>query len=160
MKPIDIELMKQLAPRVNIIPIIAKSDTLSPRELTTFKNTVLGTIKQHGIPVFDFPYDEDEDDEEFIEDCKELYSLVPFAVVGADAVKAAGGRRMRCREYPWGVVEVDNPKHCDFGKLRYMLLNSHLQSLRETTHDVLYENYRTQKLSNDGQIDPYDSFDY
>eukprot|EP00842_Homolaphlyctis_polyrhiza_P006147 jgi/Hompol1/6533/HPOL_000186-RA len=42
---------------------------------------------------------------------------------------------------------VDNPRHCDFSKLRYMLLNSHLQDLKEITHDILYEQYRTEKLS-------------
>jgi hypothetical protein len=33
----DIELMKRLAPRVNVIPVIGKSDTLTPKELREFK---------------------------------------------------------------------------------------------------------------------------
>jgi hypothetical protein len=29
-----------------------------------------------------------------------------------------GGKKVRGRQYPWGVVEVENPEHCDFVKLR------------------------------------------
>lgn len=54
---------------------------------------------------------------------------------------------VRARQYPWGIVEVDNPKHSDFGRLRSALLNTHLTDLKEITHDFLYENYRTEKLS-------------
>jgi cell division control protein 11 len=36
----DIELMKRLAPRVNVIPVIGKSDTLTPKELREFKKRV------------------------------------------------------------------------------------------------------------------------
>jgi septin family protein len=31
-----------------------------------------------------------------------------------------------------------------------------LQELKEITHDVLYENYRTEKLSHAGEVDPND----
>jgi len=48
---------------------------------------------------------------------------------------------------------VDNEQHCDFSKLRYMLLTSHLQDLKEITHDVLYEHYRTERLSRDGDVE-------
>ena len=40
LKPLDIEFMKRLAPRVNLIPIIAKSDTLTEDELESFKHRV------------------------------------------------------------------------------------------------------------------------
>ena len=53
---------------------------------------------------------------------------------------------MRGRQYPWGVVEVENPSHCDFVYLRTMLI-THMQDLQEVTHDVHYENYRSQRLA-------------
>lgn len=37
---IDIEVMKRLHRRVNLIPVVAKSDTLSDEELTGFKQRV------------------------------------------------------------------------------------------------------------------------
>lgn len=32
------------------------------------------------------------------------------------------GQLVRGRMYPWGIVEVDNPKHSDFSRLRSALL--------------------------------------
>ncbi len=32
------------------------------------------------------------------------------------------GQTVRGRRYPWGVVEVDNPAHSDFTRLRQALL--------------------------------------
>lgn len=36
----DIELMRRLSPRVNVIPVIGKADALTPRELKAFKKRV------------------------------------------------------------------------------------------------------------------------
>jgi cell division control protein 11 len=36
----DIELMKRLSPRVNVIPVIGKADSLTPSELKAFKARV------------------------------------------------------------------------------------------------------------------------
>lgn len=74
-------------------------------------------------------------------------SKVPFAVVGAtDEVTNPDGRKVRGRRYPWGVIEVDNEDHCDFVKLRQMLIRTHMEELKEHTNNNLYENYRTDKL--------------
>lgn len=40
MKPLDIEVMKRLSSRVNLIPVIAKADTLSPADLARYKTRV------------------------------------------------------------------------------------------------------------------------
>ena len=40
LKPLDIEFMKRLHDKVNIIPLIAKADTLTPDECREFKKTV------------------------------------------------------------------------------------------------------------------------
>ena len=51
-----------------------------------------------------------------------IQEAVPFAVVGSNQVIEVRGRKVRGRMYPWGVVEVENPDHCDFIKLRTMLM--------------------------------------
>ena len=66
---------------------------------------------------------------------------MPFAVVGANAMVDVHGKKILGRLFPWGVVEVENPTHCDFVKLRTMLI-THMQDLQEVTNDVHYENYR------------------
>lgn len=40
LKPLDIEIMKRLGSRVNLIPVIAKADTLTPNDLQKFKENV------------------------------------------------------------------------------------------------------------------------
>jgi septin 7 len=123
---------------------------------------ILRDISFHGIQIFQPPQYENEDEETIQENeeimvrpsphcimitCSHLQSKVPFAVVGSDSlVSAPDGRMVRGRAYPWGVIEVDNEAHCDFVKLRQMLVRSHMEELREHTNDILYENYRTEKL--------------
>ena len=147
LRELDIELMKRLSPRVNVIPVIGKADSLTPAELAESKKLVMEDIEHYRIPVYNFPYDIEEDDEDTVEENAELRGLMPFAIVGSEEIVEIGGRRVRARQYPWGVVEIDNPRHSDFLAIRSALLHSHLADLKEITHDFLYENYRTEKLS-------------
>lgn len=147
LRELDIELMKRLAPRVNVIPVIGRADSLTPAELAESKKLVMEDIEHYRIPVYNFPYDIEEDDEDTVEENAELRGLMPFAIVGSEDIIEIGGRKVRARQYPWGVVEVDNPRHSDFLAIRSALLHSHLADLKEITHDFLYENYRTEALS-------------
>jgi len=147
LREIDIELMKRLSPRVNVIPVIGKADSLTPNELGEFKKRIMDDISHYNIPIYNFPFDVEEDDEDTVEENSELRALLPFAIIGSEEEIMVNGRAVRGRQYPWGVVEVDNPQHSDFARLRSALLSSHLQDLKEITHDFLYENYRTEKLS-------------
>jgi cell division control protein 11 len=69
---LDIEIMRRLGVRVNIIPVIAKADSLTPDELVQFKRRILRDIDFYKIPVFSFPSDPDEDDEATIAENSEL----------------------------------------------------------------------------------------
>jgi hypothetical protein len=40
LREIDIELMRRLSPKVNVIPVIGKADSLTPTELRAFKKRV------------------------------------------------------------------------------------------------------------------------
>lgn len=40
LKPLDVEVMRRLHTKVNLIPVIAKSDTLTDEEIATFKERV------------------------------------------------------------------------------------------------------------------------
>lgn len=65
---------------------------------------------------------------------------MPFAIVGSEEEIEVNGEPIRARRYPWGIVEVDNPQHSDFGRLRNALLSTHLTDLKEITvcHRHLY----------------------
>jgi septin family protein len=43
------------------------------------------------------------------------------------------------------MVDVDNESHCDFEKLRQMLIKTHLQALKDRTTDH-YEGFRRERL--------------
>jgi cell division control protein 11 len=139
--------MRRLSPRVNVIPVIGKADSLTPQELAESKKLIIEDIEHYRIPVYNFPYDVEDDDEDTIEENAELRGLMPFAIVGSDDVVEKDGKPMRARQYPWGVVEVDNPRHSDFLAVRSALLYTHLAEFKEITEVFLYENYRTEKLS-------------
>lgn len=47
LKPLDIEVMKKLCTRVNLIPVVAKADTLSPTDLFKFKTRVGRMVTQN-----------------------------------------------------------------------------------------------------------------
>ena len=47
---------------------------------------------------------------------------MPFSIIGSEEEVEIDGEPVRARIYPWGIVEVDNPKHSDFSRLRGALL--------------------------------------
>lgn len=129
LKPLDVEFMQRLCDKVNIIPVIAKADTMTPEEVQLFKKQVcirlndpplslcppsqtnhflvlmqiLNEIAQHKIKIYDFP--EPLEDEEEAKVLRQLRSRVPFAIVGANTVVEIDGRKVRGRRYPWGTAE-------------------------------------------------------
>lgn len=84
---------------------------------------------------------------------------IPFAVVGSNSlVDTPEGKQVRGRSYPWGIVDVDNEDHCDFVKLRQMLIRTHMEELKEHTQTVLYERYRSEKLMSMGVTQDHSVF--
>ncbi|XP_026705342.1 septin-10 isoform X5 [Athene cunicularia] len=75
---------------------------------------------------------------------------LPFAVVGSTEKVKIGNKMVRARQYPWGIVEVENENHCDFVKLRQMLICTNMEDLREQTHARHYELYRRCRLEKMG----------
>ena len=48
---------------------------------------------------------------------------------------------------------VENENHCDFVKLREMLIRTNMEDLREVTHSKHFELYRRHKLEEMGFSD-------
>ncbi|XP_072227620.1 septin 5b [Leuresthes tenuis] len=144
LRPIDVEFMKAMQDKVNVVPLIAKADCLTPLEIKKLKERVRDEIDKYGIKIYQFPDCDSDEDEEFKRQDKELKDSIPFAVIGGNTVVEVRGQRVRGRLYPWGVVEVENSSHCDFVKLRNMLIRTHMHDLKDITNDCHYENYRAQ----------------
>nr|XP_020480769.1 septin-5-like isoform X2 [Monopterus albus] len=148
LRPVDIEFMKALQDKVNVVPLVAKADCLTPTEIRKLKDRLREEIEKNGIKIYQFPDCDSDEDEDIKQQDKELKESTPFAVIGSNTVVEARGQRVRGRLYPWGVVEVENPSHCDFVKLRTMLIRTHMHDLKDTTSDCHYESYRTQCIQN------------
>lgn len=131
MKSIDLVCMKKLDTKVNIIPIIAKADTISKTELQKFKvcdtfteiificstsviytkilfimiclfqSKIISELQNNGIHIYQFP----TDDESVADINSTMNTHVPFAVVGSTDFVRMGNKMMRSRQYPWGTVQ-------------------------------------------------------
>uniref|UniRef100_A0A8C0PUW8 Septin 10 n=1 Tax=Canis lupus familiaris TaxID=9615 RepID=A0A8C0PUW8_CANLF len=149
LKTLDLLTMKSLDSKVNIIPVIAKADAISKAELQKFKIKLMSELVSNGVQIYQFP----TDDETIAKINASMNGHLPFAVVGSmDEVKV-GNKMVKARQYPWGVVQVENENHCDFVKLREMLICTNMEDLREQTHMRHYELYRRCKLEEMGFTD-------
>ncbi|XP_043392114.1 septin-10 isoform X3 [Chelonia mydas] len=138
--------MKNLDSKVNIIPVIAKADTISKTELQKFKIKLMSELVSNGVQIYQFP----TDDETISKINATMNGHLPFAVVGSMEEMKVGNKMVKARQYPWGIVQVENENHCDFVKLREMLICTNMEDLREQTHARHYELYRRCKLEEMG----------
>lgn len=157
LRELDITCMKRLSKYVNIIPVIGRADSFTESELRHYKEQIRLDIERFNVPVFQFDnamdeYDEDED-YDLIQECKYLASLQPFAIISSEQdyeikdTNTGETKTIKARQYPWGLVDINNPRYSDFPILKSVLLGSHLQDLKDLTHDFLYETYRTERLT-------------
>jgi len=142
LKSIDLLMMKKLESKVNIVPVIAKADTIAKNELIKFKQRILSDLSANNVKIYQFPTDDDT----VAEINSSMNGLMPFAVVGSTDLVKVGNKMVKARQYPWGVVMVENESHCDFVKLREMLIRTNMQDLIEKTHSKHYELYRRNRL--------------
>ncbi|XP_038945696.1 septin-14 isoform X2 [Rattus norvegicus] len=143
LKSLDLITMKSIDRRVNIIPLIAKADSLSKNDLQRFKNNIMSELSSNGVHIYQFLADDEAT----------AQGLLPFAVVGSMEEVKVGKRMVKGRHYPWGVLQVENENHCDFVKLRDLLLCTHMEDLKDQTHTQHYECYRSSRLQKLGFSD-------
>lgn len=67
LKPLDVEFMKQLHNKVNIVPVIAKADVLTKKEMQRLKKKVMDEIEANGIRIYSLPECDSDEDEEYKE---------------------------------------------------------------------------------------------
>lgn len=157
LKSLDIRFMKELHNKVNIVPIIAKADTLTSEESIIYKKKILEDILREKIKIYNFP---DASAHLKLSEASKIsnvtqihagdkehirYSL-PYGVVGSNVLIEIDGKKIRGRQYPWGVVDIDNIEHCDFSLLRDVIVRKNMQDLKDVVHNILYENFRLAKF--------------
>lgn len=135
--PVEIEAMKHISTRVNLIPVIPKADTLTKKEMYEIKELVRKIIFVHGIKICEFIEDEDVK--------QAINKQIPFSIIGSESFVVPEGstEAVRGRKYRWGTAEVMNPEHCDFIKLRDVLMANNMVDLITTTESY-YETCRSK----------------
>jgi len=144
LKPIDIVVLKKLSEFVNVVPVIAKSDSLTLEERQAFKERIKEEFSFHNLRMY--PYENEEHDPEEVALNAQIKNMIPFAVVGSEKTIVVGGKQVRGRQNRWGVVNVEDEQHCEFVHLRNFLTRTHLQDLIETTSQIHYESFRAKQL--------------
>ena len=120
LKPIDIVVLKKLSDVVNVVPVIAKSDSLTLEERRAFKERIKEEFAFHNIKMY--PYDNDEQDDEERATNTTIKDIIPFAVVGSEKSIVVNGKQVRGRQNRWGIINVEDENHCEFVYLRISLL--------------------------------------
>ncbi|KAM4594298.1 septin 9b isoform 3-T3 [Fundulus diaphanus] len=145
LRPLDVEFMRRLSKVVNIVPVIAKADTLTLEERESFKQTIREELRANGIDVYpQKEFDEDAEDRMINDKIREM---IPFAVVGSDQEYQVNGKRLLGRKTKWGTIEVENIAHCEFAYLRDLLIRTHMQNIKDITGSIHYETYRVRRLN-------------
>lgn len=150
MKDVDVEFMKRLHQCVNLIPVIAKADTMTTNELAEYKQLIIDRLKQNEIRTYpDLPMGPLADEGG--------PTSPPFAVIGSNeriALKEPGlpelelpaGSLVNGRSYPWGDACIEDPRHCDVGLLRKVIVTEFVD-LQRATHEI-YQEFRSKELGN------------
>jgi len=144
LKPIDIVVLKKLAEVVNVVPVIAKADSLTLEERALFKARIMAEMQYNRIRLY--PLDAEENDDEELQLNARIRDMLPIAVVGSERTVVIDGKPVRGRKNRWGVINVEDERHCEFVYLRNFLTRTHLQDLIETTAQIHYETFRSKQL--------------
>lgn len=145
LRPIDIVVLKKLTETANVVPVIAKSDSMTLAEREAFKKVLQDEFAYHKLRLYpnELYEDYDEDDKRLNEQIKHI---IPFAVVGSEKTVVVNGKEVRGRKNRWGVINVEDETHCEFSHLRNFLISTRLQDLIETTSHIHYESFRSKQL--------------
>lgn len=123
---LDVKAMQEIGARTNLIPIIAKADSMTPEDLEEQKNLIREAICENNICVYS----------------QDGYEP-PFSIVSSDqTIMTPEGKLVRGREYRWGIVDINNDQHSEFDKLRKYVFEKYMQNIIETTDTRFYQPYR------------------
>nr|KAF6442223.1 hypothetical protein HJG63_017375 [Rousettus aegyptiacus] len=120
LRPLDIEFLQRLCQTVNVVPVIARADSLTIEERENFRRQIQHDLKTHCIDVYPQKCFDDDINDRILN--SKIRERIPFAVVGADREHLVNGKCVLGRKTKWGIVEVENMAHCEFPLLRDLLI--------------------------------------
>lgn len=140
---VEIEILKEIYSLINVIVVVGKADRFTVGDMESLKSRVREDISEHNISTFDFGND-------FMDDIFEEseHTLIkdhqPFSII------------LSKRETQNQNISNGEDKHSDVKSmgnnisnleiLKGLILGSHLQELKYSTNNFIYEKFRTRKL--------------
>jgi len=141
LKHMDIAFMRALHRKVNIVPIIVKSDTMTTKEKEEFKMQLREALQREGIECY--PFDQAVLRAMEAQDKREY--KMPWAVIGSTDAYLDGGAAVYLRKYPWGDALSSEPQHSDLPALRNLLMWSGQWHDLKMAARGKYEQWRSQR---------------
>lgn len=141
----DIDCMKALHEKVNLVPIIAKADTISASQAAKFKENIIEDLEKNGVKYFKFQHDEKED-EERSKLVRVEAERFPFAIIAADEPTQLADRK----KYRWvrstaaNQIDILDSKICDFDALAKLLIRHCMLDLIDSTHVKHYAKFHDE----------------
>lgn len=124
----EIEGIRELSARVNLIPVITKADMFTTEELEHHRTKINEIFKSNGIMFYDYG-----ETEQF---------RFPMAVIASETEYKEDGACVLGRKYPWGFVDIENEKYSDFKRLQRILICECFEDLIYQTDAMFYNRYR------------------
>nr|XP_019042518.1 hypothetical protein I302_09127 [Kwoniella bestiolae CBS 10118]OCF21448.1 hypothetical protein I302_09127 [Kwoniella bestiolae CBS 10118] len=177
---VEIEIIRKLSKRSNVLPILTHSDCLTVSELKMVKEAMKRDLgdKRNDIPGKGFgifneadeasrksiDFTEPDSNRPSIDQNKhndtddrpptpdslsppETTSEMPYSLFLPDHTTTSSIiEEDPSRKYKWGEAKLFDPLHSDFLQLKENILGENSKILRSTTREMLYENYRTERL--------------
>lgn len=139
---LDLDFLASVHDRVNIVPIIARAETLTIPERNSFKRRVTEDLKRHNINIYKMSSPDLDDPDDIKRLMKEIQDAMPFAIT---TMTLNSDNMAVPRVLDWGRIDPNDLHHSDFPLLKSML-QMQIPDLCEITHDEFYEQFRLRKM--------------
>lgn len=147
---LDIDLLKGVQDKVNIVLVITYAELLDPSERSNAKQRIKDTLERHKIS----PYrveDADPEDSEYVKRAiAEIQDASPFAIPSISLNAQCVPEPIRL---DWCEIDSLDTAQSDYLHLKAMLRMQELD-LRNSTRDIFYEDFRSKKLTSSPQQSP------
>ncbi|KAM0687676.1 Cell division control protein 3 [Conglomerata obtusa] len=138
----EMEMMREIAKKCNLVPVISKADSFTCVELKLYKDKINRLITENDIQIFYPSAGKEEEDHEILAETKEMISKFPLAVFSSMDTYEHNGILKKGRMYNWGFLDIENEEINDFMKLRRLIVHNCLDELIYITDTSFYNEYR------------------
>ncbi|KAM0681659.1 Septin-4 [Glugoides intestinalis] len=124
----EIQGLKDLTLKLNVVPVITKADMFTDEELKCHREKNNKIFEENQISFYDY---EENNTKNF-----------PLAVIASESVYDEDGFKTRGRKYAWGFIDIENEKFSDFKKLQRILISERFVDLIYKTDMMFYNAVR------------------